>query len=258
FGLVPAWQATRVEINSVLSRGTRRLTSHRSPLRSALVIVELALALVLLTGAGLLGKAFWRLTSVDPGFKPEGLVTMRIDLPAARYKDVPRQTQFREQALENMNSLTGVESAMISELPLGGNAINHNFVIDGRAPFAVGEEPELYNRSIAGDYFRVMGIPLLRGRAFSPNDTRDALLVGVKIRSARASAGPAVKGCRGSPSSVWSATCGTSGSRKRRSPPSTRPTRNPARNGNAGASSWCGRTTARTRPLRSSSARSGK
>jgi putative ABC transport system permease protein len=179
FGLVPAWQATRVEINSILSGGTRRLTSGRSRLRNALVIIELALALVLLTGAGLLGKAFWRLTSVDPGFKPAGLVTMRVELPEARYKEVERQTQFREQVLENMNNLPGVQAAMISELPLGGNAINHNFIIDGRAPVAVGEEPELYNRSVAGDYFQVMGIPLRRGRAFLPNDRSNTPPVGV-------------------------------------------------------------------------------
>lgn len=179
FGLVPAWQATRVEINTIISAGTSRLTNGRSRLRNALVVTELALALVLLTGAGLLGKAFWRLTSVDPGFKPAGLMTMRVELPEARYKGVERQTQFREHVLENMNSLPGVQAALISELPLGGNAINHNFLIEGRAPLAVGEEPELYNRSVAGDYFQVMGIPLLRGRAFLPNDRKEAPLVGV-------------------------------------------------------------------------------
>ncbi len=80
---------------------------------------------------------------------------MRVELPEARYKEVARQTQFREQALENMNSLPGVQAAMISELPMAGNAIDHNFIIEGRPPLTVGEEPSLYNRSVAGDYFKV-------------------------------------------------------------------------------------------------------
>ncbi|MEP6822638.1 MAG: FtsX-like permease family protein, partial [Chthoniobacterales bacterium] len=168
-----------VQLNSVLSAGARRVTTGRSGLRSALVVSELALALVLLTGAALLGKAFWRLTSVDPGFKPANVLTLRIELPEARYKDVARQTQFREQVLDNMNSLPGVEAAMVSELPLGGNAIDHNFIIEGRPPLTVGEEPSLYNRSVAGDYFRLMSIPLRQGRTLTPNDRTGVPLVGV-------------------------------------------------------------------------------
>jgi putative ABC transport system permease protein len=179
FGLVPAWQATRTDIAGALSSAGRRVTAGRSRFRSALVIAELCLALVLLVGAGLLGKAFWRLTSVAPGFNPKNVVTMRVDLPEARYKKVKAQTQFREQTLANMNSLPGVQAAMISELPLGGNALNHNFIIEGRPAVPVGEEPELYSRTIMGDYFRVLGIPLLRGRALGADDRADTPAVGV-------------------------------------------------------------------------------
>ena len=179
FGLFPAWQATRIDINGVLTSGGSRTTAAKSRLRSGLVVAELAVALVLLVGAGLLGKAFWQLTNVAPGFDPEKLLTLRVELPEARYKQVPLQTQFRERVLQEMNGVAGVQAAMISELPLGGNAINHNFVIEGRAPIAVGDEPELYNRSIAGDYFHVMGIPLLRGRALGVDDRADTPLVGV-------------------------------------------------------------------------------
>jgi putative ABC transport system permease protein len=179
FGLVPAWQATRTDIAGALTSVGRRVTAGRSGFRSALVIAELCLALVLLVGAGLLGKAFWRLTSVAPGFNPENVVTMRVDLPEARYKKVKPQTQFREQALAHMNSLPGVQAAMISELPLGGNALNHNFITEGRPPIPVGEEPELYSRAIMGEYFRVLGIPLLRGRALGADDGADAPAVGV-------------------------------------------------------------------------------
>ncbi len=179
FGIIPAWQATRVEINSVLNSAGRGLTAARSRFRSALVVVELALALVLLVGAGLLGKAFWRLTSVAPGFNPENVLTMRVELPEARYKTVGSQTQFRERVLENMNNLPGIQAAIVSEMPLSGNSINHNFIIEGRPPIALGEEPELYSRAVMGEYFKVLGIPLLQGRALTRDDRADAPAVGV-------------------------------------------------------------------------------
>jgi putative ABC transport system permease protein len=179
FGLFPALQATRVQINGVLTTSGHRTTASRSRMRSALVVVELALALVLLVGAGLLGKAFWRLTNVEPGFNPTNVLSMRVELPEARYKEIPLQTRFREQVLDQMNDLPGVQAAMVSEIPLGGNSLNHNFVIEGRPPITEGDEPELYSRSVAGDYFKVMGIPLRRGRALTRDDRADAPLVGV-------------------------------------------------------------------------------
>ncbi|HYJ07273.1 MAG TPA: ABC transporter permease [Chthoniobacterales bacterium] len=179
FGVLPAWQATRVELNAMLNSGGRGTTSARSRFRSGLVVAELGLALVLLIGAGLLGKAFWQITSVAPGFNPENVVTVRVDLPKARYEMVPAQTQFREQVLENLNSLPGVTAAMVSEIPLGGNAINHNFIIEGRPALTPGEEPELYSRSVAGEYFQVLGIPIVQGRALTRDDRSDAPLVGV-------------------------------------------------------------------------------
>jgi putative ABC transport system permease protein len=179
FGVLPAWQATRVELNTMLNSRGRGATSARSRFRGGLVVAELGLALVLLIGAGLLGKAFWQITSVAPGFNPENVVTVRVDLPKARYELVPAQTQFREQVLENLNSLPGVSAAMVSEIPLGGNAINHNFIIEGRPALTPGEEPELYSRSVAGEYFQVLGIPIVQGRALTRNDRSDAPLAGV-------------------------------------------------------------------------------
>ena len=179
FGTFPAWQATRVQVSSMAASGGNRIAAGGSRLRSLLVVAELALALVLLVGAGLLGKAFWRLTKVELGFDPDRLITMRVEVPEARYREVPLQTQFRERVLENMNAVPGVSAAMISELPLAGAALDHNFIIEGRAPIPVGGEPDLYNRSVAGDYFRVMGIPLLHGRLLTRNDRADAPQVGV-------------------------------------------------------------------------------
>jgi putative ABC transport system permease protein len=180
FGLAPAWSGSRVDLHDALKEGGRGASGPASGgrLRGALVATELALALVLLIGAGLLVKGFWLLRSVEPGFDPRHLLTMRIELPEARYKEIPKQTEFRRRVLEEINSLPGTQAAMVSELPLAGSSLTHNFAIEGRE-VAVGDEPELNSRSIGGDYFRVMHIPLRAGRDLSPQDTAGAPLVGV-------------------------------------------------------------------------------
>ena len=181
FGLLPALSASKLDVNEALKEGGRASTGGigRQRVRSLLVVTEIALALVLLIGAGLLIKSLWRLSTIDPGFKPENVLTMRVELPESRYKEIPGQTQFRERALEALNSLPGVQAAMISELPMSGDRLNHNFVIDGRPPVSIGEEPSLETRTIAGDYFRTMGIPLLQGRDFGPQDRADTPMVGL-------------------------------------------------------------------------------
>jgi putative ABC transport system permease protein len=172
FGLVPAWAASRGTVGDALKEGGRSTTAGnaRQRLRSTFVVVELAVALVLLVGAGLLIKTFWKLRSVEPGFNPDHLLTMRVELPEGRYQDVASQTRFRKRVLAGMNSQPGVQAAMISELPLSGDSLDHNFVIDNRPPIAPGDEPSLETRSVLGDYFNVMQIPLQRGRDFGPAD----------------------------------------------------------------------------------------
>jgi len=181
FGLVPALNASRLNVNEALKEGGRSSTAgvSRHRFSNLLVVSELALALVLLIGAGLLIKGFWRLRNVEPGFAADHLLTMRIELPEARYKEIPRQTQFRERALDAINVLPRVEAAMVSEIPLNNDALFHNFVIEGRPPLSPGDEPELFSRTVAGDYFRVMRIPLLKGRDFTKQDREGAPLVGV-------------------------------------------------------------------------------
>ena len=182
FGLLPAWTASRAAVSSGLKEGGRSATSSRSQqrLRNAFVVGELAVALVLLVGAGLLVKTFWKLRNVDPGFTPDHLVTMRVELPETRYKEVDPQTRFRTQALANMNSLPGTQAAMVSELPLSGDSLDHDFVIEGRPPIAPGDEPSLETRSVMGDYFHVMHIPLKTGRDFqTPDFDQKAPLVGI-------------------------------------------------------------------------------
>ena len=184
FGLVPALSASKLDVNEALKEGGRASTGGiaRHRVRSLLVVSEIALALVLLIGAGLLIKSIWKLRTVDPGFNPENLLTMRIELPETRYKEIPKQIQFRERALEAVNALPGTQAAMISELPMTENLM-HNFVIDGRPPVSPGEEPELETRTVAGDYFRTMGIPVLQGRDFTQQDRADAPPVGLVNQS---------------------------------------------------------------------------
>ena len=182
FGLLPAWSASRSAVGEALKEGGRSATAGgaRQRLRSTFVVVELAIALILLVGAGLLIKTFWILRSVEPGFNPDHLLTMRVELPEARYKDVDKQTRFRTLALENINSLPGVKAALISELPLSGDSLDHDFVIDGRPPLTPGDEPSLETRSVMGDYFHTMQIPMRLGRDFGPQDfVEKAPLVGI-------------------------------------------------------------------------------
>src|SRR5215510_487622 len=179
FGLAPVWQTMRINISDALKEGGRGSAGGaRRRLRGALVIAEVALALLLLVGAGLLINSFWRLRSVNPGFNPDNLLTMRIDLPEARYREIPTQTQYRRALLEEVNSLSGAQAALVSELPMSGDWLTHDFLVEGQQ-LSVGEEPDVQTRSIEGDYFRVMRIPLLSGRGFTPHDNENAPLVGV-------------------------------------------------------------------------------
>jgi putative ABC transport system permease protein len=181
FALLPAWSTAQADSADSLKEAGRggSAGAHRHRLRSVLVVSELALALLLLTGAGLLIKGFWRLRSVDPGFDPQNIVTMQIQLPESRYKEVAPQTQFRQSVLDGLNALPGTQAAMVSEVPMSGDFVYHNFAIEGRPPLPEGEEPEIDSRSVLGDYFRTMGIPLRAGRDFTSQDREETQLVGI-------------------------------------------------------------------------------
>jgi putative ABC transport system permease protein len=172
FGLLPAWSASRGDIAEALRENARTTATgvSRSPLRSFMVTAELALALILLAGAGLLIKGFLRLRSVDPGFNSANVLTMYLQLPATRYPRIPLQTNFRRELLARINAFPGVQAAMITDLPLAGNFVDHRVVIDGQPTPAVGTEPEVQTLSVMGDYFGVMQIPLRAGRDFGAMD----------------------------------------------------------------------------------------
>jgi putative ABC transport system permease protein len=179
FGILPAWKASSHGFAPGMAgpRGQGGVSSGR--LRDAFVVAEIALAMVLLVAAGLLLHALWRLHAVPPGFATAGAVAARLDLPESRYGEIPAQTRFRERVIAELNAVPGVAAAMVSEVPLTGQALHHNFVIEGRPPIAVGDEPDLYSRSVMGDYFGVMGIPRKTGRDLLPSDREGTPLVGV-------------------------------------------------------------------------------
>jgi putative ABC transport system permease protein len=181
FGLMPALSAARADVAESLKEGARGSTASRfsQKLWQLLVAAELALALILLVGAGLLIKGFSRLRSVNPGFNPTNVMTMHLQLPPTRYAKIPPQTEFRRQVLARLNSLPGVEAAMVTDIPLSGNYVSHSFVIDGRPPVPVGAEPHVQTLSVMGDYFRVMQIPIRAGRGFTAMDREGQPLVAV-------------------------------------------------------------------------------
>ena len=177
FGLVPALSAIggrRGRLSGALKEGGRAVAGGRrgNLARNVLVIGEVALALMLLVGAGLLIQSFARLQSVDPGFKPGGVITAQVSLPDAKYPDDPRQAAFFQQALERIRGLPGVQhAASIYPLPLSsGSGFQLSFVVAARPVPKPGEEQSAHVRFISPDYFRTMEIPALRGRSFTEQD----------------------------------------------------------------------------------------
>jgi putative ABC transport system permease protein len=172
FGLAPALHSSRLDLNEVLKEGGRHATasaSHR--LRSALVVSEIALAVVLLVGAGLMMKSMWRLLNTDIGFKTENVLTMQIVLPPSKYPDPNQLIAFNNQLRERVQALPGVVGAgTVNILPVnGGNTTR--FYVDGDPIPAPGQEIEANIRTISDDYFQTLGIPFLAGRTFDTRDT---------------------------------------------------------------------------------------
>jgi predicted permease len=179
FGLAPALHATKTDLNETLKEGGRGQTDARSLLRSALVVAEVGLSLVLLVGAGLLLKSFVRLTNVSPGFEPAGVLTMRLGLPGARYPEPRKKAEFYENLLGRVRALPGVEAAGATiSLPLGGSnySVGRGFVREGQS-----ERPEEGTNAayfvVTPDYFRAARVPVVRGRAFDERDTEDSAKV---------------------------------------------------------------------------------
>ncbi|HEX8088165.1 MAG TPA: ABC transporter permease [Blastocatellia bacterium] len=177
FGLVPALQASKPDLNTSLKEGGKgtQAGSQGRRARSALVVSEMALALMLLIGAGLLMKSFVLLQGVDPGFDPKNLLTARVSLPRTGYLEDPKIVAFYTQLLDRLKALPGVQSVgAITNLPLAGGGTDSSFQVEGRPPSEPDQRPVAWYDSVTPDYFRAMGMRRLKGRDFTERDTQDA------------------------------------------------------------------------------------
>jgi putative ABC transport system permease protein len=177
FGVAPAIVGSRLDLNESLRDGGRGAGAGRSggALRSGLVIVEIALALVLLTGAGLLIRSFIRLQEVNPGFRADGVLTMRVQIPSAKYREPHTRTAFYRRLTERLGTLPGVRAVgSVTWFPFIGLGSATTFrVLDRPAP-PIGEEPVTDVRAITGRYFQALGIPVIRGRDFTEREHAEA------------------------------------------------------------------------------------
>ncbi len=187
FGLAPAMQFSKSSLTESLKEGGRTsFASGRGRLRSLLVVSEVALALVLLIGAGLMIRSFSRLLQVNPGFNQENLLTMQIMLPEQeQYRQSARRAAFYDQLFERIASLPGVQAVGgTTRLPLGNmDGVTTTLEIEGQ-PVPEGERPEVEFRRVSKDYFQAMGIPLKEGRVFEERDLPDSPRVGLVTESA--------------------------------------------------------------------------
>jgi putative ABC transport system permease protein len=186
FGIVPAFEASRVSTSESLKEGAKGTTAGKrgGRLRGAFVVAEIALALVLLVGAGLMLKSFARLRSVDPGFEPDNLLTMRVSLPEKRYKEDAQVIAFCRQAAERLAAIPGVTAAgAINYLPFAGPGAATDFKIVGRPEPLPGDEPDTDVRVTDENYFRAMGIPVLRGRMYTAQEATQMRSVAVVSES---------------------------------------------------------------------------
>jgi putative ABC transport system permease protein len=176
FGLAPALQVSRPDLTDALKESGRTTAGHRrNRLRSALVVSEVALSLVLLVGAGLMIRSFARLNQVDPGFSPAGVLTLGVTLLNSKYPKDEQVAQLYSQILERAATTPGVLSVgAISDLPLSGSNTSDNFTIEGRPAIAKEAEPLTEYRVVTPRYFETMGIPFLSGRDFVESDTRQS------------------------------------------------------------------------------------
>ena len=172
-GLLPALSATKLDLDQSLKEGTRAVSGSRRQqrLRGALVVLEVALALVLLTGSGLLLKSFANLRNLELGFNPDRLLTMNLRLPYDSYKEPAQRVSYFQETLANLQHLPGVEAAGICLLlPMTGDAFTDRVWIEGQPDPPKGEEPFLRGGSVSTNYFKAMGIPFRRGRAFTDDE----------------------------------------------------------------------------------------
>jgi len=175
FGLAPALHASKPAPGNMLKENSRGVYSGRNRMRSALIVSEVALSLMLLAGAGLLINSFWRLLRTDAGFNPKGVLALDIPLSRETYKTTEERVAAFQQLIARMKTVPGVRDvSVVSNVPLSENDIEVSFQVEGREPYKPGEEA-VADYTVAGsDYFRTMDIALLRGRVFTDSDTANS------------------------------------------------------------------------------------
>ncbi len=177
FGLFPAWQASKTDLNEALKEGGRGVGAGkqgraRNRTRNLLVVTEVALSLVLLAGAGLMVRSFVKLMNVEPGFKTENALTFGVALPRTKYKEAQQRVGFQRQLIERLAMLPGVSGVgAVNNLPLGFDGSDTFFWRDGQPAPQRGQAPLANVQVISDGYFGAMGIPLHAGRAFDTRDT---------------------------------------------------------------------------------------
>jgi putative ABC transport system permease protein len=179
FGLVPALRTSTVNLDQFLRAAEKGSTEggHRNRLAGLLVIAEVSLALVLSVGAGLLVKSMIRLLQVNPGFVPDGVLTMVINLPNSRYPTGPEQIRFFQRTIERVSALAGVQAAAVSNLlPMFGANSTLSFAVESE-PLSPQDRRSAEVHNVSGMYLGAMGVPLYQGRFFSERDTENGLPV---------------------------------------------------------------------------------
>ncbi len=177
FGLLPAWLASRAKVSDVLKRGGRGVAGSRAQhgVRQALIVGEVALALVLLAGAGFFMRGLERHTERDPGWRPDGLVTAGISVRGQAFTTTAARNVFYRNLQERLAALPGVDHVAIgSELPTFGYDVGNSFVVEGRPPPEAGRGLQARIAAVTPGYFETLGLRLLHGRDFSPTDTNDS------------------------------------------------------------------------------------
>jgi len=175
FGLGPLVGMRRISAGESLKQSSRVAGASHSRLRNVLAVAQISLAIILLIGAGLMAKSFWALTHVSPGFRADRILTARLSLPRSRYPDNRRIAAFERELLETLSRKPGVQSAgLATYLPLSALDNGWSFIVEGRPPLPVGMYNMAKYRPASAGYFETIGIPVLRGRSFTPADTADS------------------------------------------------------------------------------------
>ncbi|RZU43272.1 ABC transporter permease [Edaphobacter modestus] len=184
-GLIPALRMSKGDINEALKQGLGRTDADGGGrgMRSALVVMEVALSLVLLVGAGLMIRSLWKLQTIDPGFDEHHVLTMSVKVGKKQFTSADQEAQFFDQVQQRVRALPGVEHAgAVDDLPLVGGS-NQPVAIEGHAAASLSEQPEVSVRVATAGYFKTMRIPLLEGRDISADDTANSAPVVVISQS---------------------------------------------------------------------------